>query len=269
MSIIGKRFGRLVVIEKTTEHNKSGRLLYLCKCDCGTEKKMPSFYFTGGDTKSCGCLLSETTKKRSTKHGLRKSKYHKKVYYAWLSLRDRCNNKTNETFNKYYRGKGIKVCERWNDFTLFLADMGMPPEDGKRYSVDRIDVNGDYCPENCRWATDIQQANNRTNNRYIEQDGVKYTVADFCRKNNISEALVRSRIAEGKTTIDEFLTPKGISIEKQIDYKGMVLQVYPNAYCKPTKGRESIWVNNRVIAKTSSEFSAWRLAHKRIKAQCL
>jgi hypothetical protein len=116
MSIIGKRFGRLVVLEKTTEHNKSGRLLYLCKCDCGGEKKAPSYYLTDGSTKSCGCLLSEVIKKRNTKHGLRKSPYHRKVYHAWLSLRDRCNNKTNETLNKYYRGRGIKVCERWDDF---------------------------------------------------------------------------------------------------------------------------------------------------------
>lgn len=268
MSIIGKRFGRLVVLEKTTEHNKSGRLLYLCKCDCGKDHKVPSYYLTSRDTKSCGCLALENLIKRSTKHGFKKSIPHKKVYNTWALLRDRCNNKNNSYYS-YYGGKGIKVCERWDDFTLFLADMGMPPEDGKRYSIDRIDSNKDYCPENCRWATDTQQANNRTNNRYIEQDGVKYTVADFARKNNISESLVRSRVHEGKTTIAQFLAPKGYDFEKEIDYKGMVLFVYPNAYCKATKGRESIWVGDKVIARTSSEFSAWRLAHKRIKAQCL
>lgn len=260
MSIVGKRFGRLVVLEKTTEHNKSGRLLYLCKCDCGTEKKLPSFHLTCGGTNSCGCLFKEMMTERNTTHGLRHSKKYHKIYNTWIKLRDRCNNVNNIDY-LHYGGRGIKVCERWNDFTLFLADMGMPTEDGQRYSIDRIDVNGDYCPENCRWATDTQQANNRTNNRYIEQDGVKYTVADFCRKNNAVEYLVRSRLHMGKSTVEELLTPKGISVEKQIDYKAMVLSVYPNATGKPTKNKFVVRLSEDIIVRSSAEFTTWKLAY--------
>ena len=110
-NLIGLKFNKLTVINKTDKRSKGGKVIWYCKCDCGLFKEVQTDYLTTGQTKSCGCLKKELTIKRNTKHGLR---YHP-LYYTWLNIRSRCYNKNNSEY-KNYGERGIKICDEWNNF---------------------------------------------------------------------------------------------------------------------------------------------------------
>jgi len=147
--ISGERFGRLVAIEPT---HIGGRRLWRCACDCGGESLVDVGKLRIGNTKSCGCHKASVLGISTTKHGM----HGTRTYRIWKAMRSRCNN-PNVTQYKDWGGRGITVCERWGRFENFLADMGEAPPDR---SLDRIDVDGNYEPSNCRWATRLEQAHN-------------------------------------------------------------------------------------------------------------
>ena len=155
IDITGQRFGRLVVVGRV-ENNHKGLPQWLARCDCGVDKIVLSGNLRAGRQRSCGCLNAEVRrqlgKPRAGGHGLYKSG----AYRSWLKMKDRCLN-TNHIHYSSYGGRGIKICEEWMDFKRFFADMGHRPE-GK--SLDRIDSNGNYEFQNCKWSTPKEQANN-------------------------------------------------------------------------------------------------------------
>lgn len=154
--LTGQRFGRLTVLSHS-HATPNGQQFWFCRCDCGTNVVRPAGYLPRvckSGEQSCGCSMREETIKRNTKHG----HYRDLTYSSWCAMKRRCSSPKHPAYSEY-GGRGIKVCDRWRDsFEAFLADMGERPS--KRHSIDRVNVNGDYEPSNCRWTTMREQARN-------------------------------------------------------------------------------------------------------------
>ena len=181
-SIIGNRYGKLIVLKRDFLTNKGGPW-WFCKCDCGNIKSVRGSRLKSGTTKSCGCYQIETTIQRSKTHGMSKTK----TYKSWSGAKRRCYNKNTSDY-VYYGGRGITVCSRWlNSFENFLEDMGKTPD---KKTLDRIDSNKNYCKKNCRWATVKQQNRNKNNNHLV--DGI--CAAQYAEDNNLNYNTLISRL---------------------------------------------------------------------------
>lgn len=201
------RFGRLFVLDFDHKGGTDGRTYYYkCKCDCGNECIKSSGYLLDSKYaphKSCGCWHRELSIKASTTHG-HGQRGKSPTYKAWCEMKARCLNPNNHNYHNY-GGRGIKVCERWlNSFENFLSDMGERPS--KEYSIDRIDFNGDYCPENCRWATTDIQCNNRRNNIHITYQGEIMTLKQWCDRFDMIYANVRAVYNRHKYSFEEIVS---------------------------------------------------------------
>ena len=194
--LTGQKFGKFTVV-KYIGQNSSKRSTWLCRCDCGTEKIMNGHRLTSGDIKSCGC--SRKGNKGRETHGMCGTK----IYSLWKSIRARCYKK-NFVQYKDYGGRGIKVCNRWQKFENFLEDMGDTIPKGM--SIDRIDNDGDYSPENCRWATRFEQANNKRDNIFITYNGETLTLSQWSRKLNIKYMTLYHRLKSYKWSIEKSFT---------------------------------------------------------------
>lgn len=179
--ISGMTFGKLTV--KSFSEIKNGKAYWLCSCDCGTEKVIVGTSLRKGTTKSCGCLMVEVAKT----HG----KCGTKTYEIWKTMVQRCTNPNNKRYPRY-GGRGITVSESWRDYANFLRDMGEKP-DG--LSIDRIDNDGPYCKENCRWADDFTQARNTSKNRYIEFAGERLCLSQWAARIGINKRSLIARLA--------------------------------------------------------------------------
>ncbi len=196
--IKGQIFNRLTVIG-ATDRRTGNKTIYECKCSCGNVVFTDKYKLSSGHTKSCGCFKLDNLSAIKFKHGMLTTPEYK----AWASMKQRCYNDRDKRF-PYYGGRGIKICESWiNSFESFYSDMQQRPT--SKHSLDRIDVNGNYEPNNCRWATTNQQAANR-------RDTTKYHF------NN--ELMALSYIAKlagiPQTTMQRLVRDKGMTVEQAI-----------------------------------------------------
>lgn len=201
-NLIGKQFGELTVIAMGKDiPNTYGRPIstWVCKCSCGKTVTVRGVQLRSGKTKSCGHLRSIKAIELHTIHGKR----HERIYSIWKSMNTRCRDMGNEL----YGGRGITVCSEWKkDFQSFY-DWAMENGYSDKLKIDRIDVNGNYCPENCRWATDKEQARNTRYNRMYEYNGETKCLAEWCEEFGIIYNTAFSRIVRGATTIDDICRP--------------------------------------------------------------
>lgn len=192
--ITGKRFGKLVVLG-ISHRIKKYKIFWLCKCDCGNVKAMVGVSLKSGIYKSCGCARYP------------KRKYPRDSFYTkWMSMRNRCNN-PNNTHYKRYGGRGIKVCERWNDYNVFHEDM--VPSYKKSLTLERINNDGNYEPSNCKWATTKEQARNTSRNAFYTIGGITKCFTEWCLGFSMNQTTVRARIKRGMTIEEALTAPVG------------------------------------------------------------
>lgn len=176
IDLTGKQYNRLIVLYRSYRTGDK-RTYWMCKCECGSEVEVRADQLKSGHTKSCGCYNIEKTKERTT---TAEGMYRTPTWITYHSMKMRCYNPNFKKFH-LYGGKGIKVCERWQEsFSNFLEDMGERPEGT---TLDRIDGNGDYYKENCRWATYEEQNNNLSTNIMVDVDGEKISLSEIRKQH--------------------------------------------------------------------------------------
>lgn len=191
--LTGQHFGRLTVIERAEKNDIHGNARWICRCTCGAEVIVNGTSLIRGHTQSCGCLHREITSKLLTKHGMRNFP----LYKIWKGMTNRCNNPNNSSYPRY-GGREIKVCERWLDFQNFYDDVSKLEHFGEEgYTLDRIDNDGDYTPENVRFADNKTQARNKRNNVIVEYEGVEMPLAEAAEKSGISYKVLQQRYNRG------------------------------------------------------------------------
>lgn len=215
--MIGEKFGRLAVIAEAEK--RGGRRHMVCECDCGNRKTIDVRSLARGLTKSCGCLQKERAAASSAgraKHG--QSSNETPEYRCWGAIIQRCHNPKHKQF-KDYGGRGIAICDAWRgDFSAFFAHVGARPS--AKHSLDRKDNSKGYEPGNVRWATQVEQTNNTRQNRIVEIDGIRCTLAEAIRLKGQRSNVVRQRIAIGwsvERALNQPITPSPMRGIKKSD----------------------------------------------------
>lgn len=193
--LIGLKINRLTVIS-FSHKDKYHACFWNCICECGNKIIRQSSRLKNGSAKSCGCLEKE----RKTKHNLCQSP----IYKTWNDMIQRCTNIKNNNY-KNYGGRGIKICEKWLEFKGFYEDMGDKPEG---LSLDRIDVNGNYCKDNCKWSTNIEQHNNMRRNVKVTYNGKTQTVSQWSRELGINSRTLHDRLFRANWDIENAFNKK-------------------------------------------------------------
>ena len=192
LDLTGQRFGRLIVIE-IYKKDKQHHYYYKCKCDCGNYKVVADYNLRNNSTKSCGCLSREN----KIKH----NKSNTKLYRKYYAMKQRCyNSKYSRYFD--YGGRGIKICDEWKNNFMSFYNWAINNGYQENLSIDRIDVNGNYCPENCRWITMEEQQSNTRKSHFIEYNGEKHTIAEWSRIIKVSPNTIRFHLNRGRTIKD-------------------------------------------------------------------
>ena len=198
INMTGMKFGRLTVLD--TFRVQGSRRQWLCRCECGVEKYIAANSMRRGLSTSCGCFHREQLSQHSSSH----RKTNSSEYRAWSGMIQRCTNKSNPAFSGY-GGRGIFVCDRWlNSFENFARDMGAKPS--PLHSIDRIDNDGPYSPENCRWATRAEQNKNTRRAKRFEFNGKILLLSDIAQAVGIRPDTLRARIGAYKMTIEDATT---------------------------------------------------------------
>lgn len=182
MELAGLRFDRLRVVSESGR-NAAGQVTWLCRCDCGGSTVAAGSRLVHGGTRSCGCLAQDL----ATTHGYAKHP----LYAVWRQMLGRCENPKHKQYGDY-GARGITVCDAWHEVSQFIADMGDRPS--PLHSLERVDNNLGYSPENCRWATRAEQNRNRRVTRYFDHLGERLTLQEWAERLGISKATLASRL---------------------------------------------------------------------------
>lgn len=197
----GLAFGRLTVIAEAAKRGR--RRFWHCRCVCGRTKQIAQSMLRSGRTRSCGCLRTELTILRSTKHGACRQEARSRGYRAWQSMLDRCYTSSSTSYVRY-GAVGVTVCARWRrSFNNFIADMGEPPIG---YTLDRIDRKKGYSKSNCRWATPRDQAINRESTRLVTFQGETLCLKDWARRFEMSYLKLYKRVVYRGWTFERAVT---------------------------------------------------------------
>ncbi len=206
--LVGQRFGRLVVV-KAIGLNRHNKRMWRCQCACGAMTTVVAGKLNGGRTSSCGCLRRETAQRLGRKnrtHGHAPPGAATRTYRTWKTMRERCRNPHHHAYAQY-GGRGITVCDRWDDFAQFLADMGERP---LNTSIERIDNDGNYEPSNCRWASaKDQMLNRRGTQRLVDLDDRPISLRDIAH-----------HLAMPRATLTAYLKRSGVLRSATVTHHG-------------------------------------------------
>lgn len=213
IDLTGKRFGRLTVIERA--ETKGGKTRWKSQCDCGKITYTISHRLLSGQTQSCGCMRD-----LGIKHGMTNTR----LFKIWEGMKSRCLNPNKKCYDRY-GGRGISVCQEWQKSFESFRDWSLENGYTEGLTIDRIDVNGDYCPENCKWSTPCEQALNKRNTIYIEHNGERKPLPVWCRQYNFKYSIAsqryRNMVKHGKPIEFEKLFFNGNLSVKRIDQFSM------------------------------------------------
>ena len=198
--LTGKKFGLLTVIGFYEKRNK--HQFWKCICDCGNEKIIQQSHLKSGHTRSCGCLHKKSIIDTSKKHG----KCHTKLYFVWHTMKQRCYNLNNNQYKNYGK-RGIGICSEWLEDFISFYNWAINNGYKEGLSLDRIDNNGNYEPNNCRWATVKEQSRNRRNNRCFEYNGKTQCLEDWAKEYNLSRGTLNYRLLSNWSIEKALTTP--------------------------------------------------------------
>lgn len=193
--LVGKRYNHLTVIDTFAYKH---RTFCICRCDCGNLTTVRADALKSGGTKGCGCLIADAHKK----HG----RTNHRLHHVWVGMIQRCCNSKNPAY-RLYGGRGIGICEEWRSNFSSFFDWAMQNGYADDLSIDRIDVDGDYCPSNCRFANAKEQGRNRRSTKMINFNGETKPLTEWCELLGLSEVSVRYRLSHGWSPEKAFTTP--------------------------------------------------------------
>ena len=194
-NLIGKKFGLLTVISQ--RESKNGKRMWECKCDCGTTVSISTDRLKSGHTKSCGCVAGRPGGKSPGWKGT-------VVYSRWQAMKKRCYQVGTEGYENY-GGRGIKVCDEWKNNPSAFCEWALENGFSEELTLDRKDVNGDYCPENCKWSTKTEQNRNKRNNHFVTYNGKKITLSEYSEITGIKHGAIDWRVNRSKMSEEDAL----------------------------------------------------------------
>ena len=198
VDLTGQKFGRLTVVR--FDHKENGRKYYLCQCDCGNFKIVSNHSLKSGNTKSCGCLHKEILIQRNKDNRIHHPE-NERLLRIWRAMLHRCYKETDEHYD-HYGGRGIKVCDDWHDFETFQK-WALANGYADNLTIDRLDGNKDYCPENCSWATMTVQNNHKSDTKWLTYKGKTQSLSDWCRELGLDYFRTKARLNSLRWSVED------------------------------------------------------------------